>query len=95
MKAININTNESIDVFEADVYTKRIASDCKYWFEEKGNRFTFLLCETDKIRKGYEYCTYRINNQLYTRLLTNRHSELIEFYNQSREKKKIIQETLF
>ena len=95
MKAINISTNESIDVFEADIYTKRIASDCEYWYEEKGNKFAFLLCKTDRIRKGYEYSTYLIKNQLYTRLLTNRHSELIKFYNHSRAKKKNIQVTLF
>lgn len=88
MKAINLLSKKSYEVFEADRFVKRILKSCEFWFED-GSYTILLTRKFEPPSKNFQYCCYHINGNLYESILTNSHEELVEL------PPKFVQESLF
>ncbi|MCR0567754.1 hypothetical protein MKC54_03100 [[Clostridium] innocuum] len=69
-----------IDVVPADKYVKQIDENATYMADI--GTYTLMLIPSDKteIEAGYEYMTYKVNEEMYESCLTSKHDELVKFY---------------
>ena len=92
MIAKNLASGETIEVVEADKYVKRVIPEAEYMSEWRTGhvRAFYPIKSKNDEPQGY---VYEINGKLYSTVSTNKHDELVEFYN--KESKKPKQMTLF
>lgn len=69
-----------IDVVPADKYVQQVDKEAVYMADI--GTYTLMLTPSDKteIETGYEYMTYKVNDEMYESCLTNKHDELVKFY---------------
>lgn len=69
-----------IDVVPADKYVQQVDKEAVYMADI--GTYTLMLIPSYKttIEAGYEYETYKINDEMYESCLTNKHDELVKMY---------------
>ena len=69
-----------IDVVPADKYVKWVDKEATYMADI--GTYTLMLIPSDKteIEAGYEYMTYKVNEEMYESCLTSKYDELVKFY---------------
>lgn len=69
-----------IDVVAADKYVKQVDENATYMADI--GTYTLMLIPSNKttIEAGYEYMTYKVNEEMYESCLTSKYDELVKFY---------------
>lgn len=69
-----------IDVVPADKYVQQVDEEAAYMADV--GTYTLMLIPSDKteIEAGYEYMTYKVNEEMYESCLTSKHDELVKLY---------------
>lgn len=69
-----------IDVAPADKYVQQVDKEAAYMSDV--GTYTLMLIPSDKteIETGYEYMTYKVNEEMYESCFTNKHDELVKMY---------------
>lgn len=69
-----------IDIVAADKYVKWVDKEAAYMADI--GTYTLMLIPSDKteIETGYEYMTYKVNDEMYESCLTSKYNELVRLY---------------
>ena len=78
-----------IEVVEADKYVKNVFPLAEWMREDRiGHVCAFIPAPKDKIGKFQYGVSYEINGKVYFPMWTNKHDELVRFYEEEKDKPK-------